>query len=275
MNPQTINLINAEKSEVKYRIVNFPDGEQHLVLESELDHKRPAQVITRIASPDDLFILMQAGDILNRHGVQMSLFIPYLMGMRMDRVTSFNEAFSLKIIADCINSLNPTHVVVVEPHSEATTQLIKNCQGLYMNIFNAVQADNICFPDDGADKRYAPQFQNGAGKFHILYCTKKRDPETGKLSGFELCNPDDYQGGSIAVVDDLCDGGGTFAGIATALRDALGDETDLSIFVTHMVNPKGIKTLSEHYSKVSFSDSYKDWSTEELPENVTLQKAWS
>lgn len=40
-------------------------------------------------------------------------------------------------------------------------------------------------------------------------------------------------------------------------------------------HPKGIKTLSEHYSKVSFSDSYKDWSTEELPENVTLQKAWS
>ena len=217
MNPQTINLVNAEKSEVKYHIVNFPDGEKHLVLESELDHKRPAQVITRIASPDDLFILMQAGDILNRHGVQMSLFIPYLMGMRMDRVTSFNEAFSLQRIADCINSLNPTHVVVVEPHSDVTTQLIKNCQGLYMNIFNAVQADNICFPDDGAAKRYAPQFQNEAGKFHILYCTKKRDPETGKLSGFELCNPDDYQGGSIAVVDDLCDGGGTFAGIASAL----------------------------------------------------------
>lgn len=32
----------------------------------------------------------------------------------------------------------------------------------------------------------------------------------------------------------------------------------LAIYVTHMVNPKGITTLSENYDEVYFTNSYKD-----------------
>ena len=45
-----------------------------------------------------------------------------------------------------------------------------------------------------------------------------------------------------------------------------------NIVVTHMVNPKGIQTLSAHYDKVFFTNSYKDWENEELPINVSVLK---
>lgn len=44
----------------------------------------------------------------------------------------------------------------------------------------------------------------------------------------------------------------------------------LTIYVTHMVNPKGITTLSENYKEVYFTNSYKDWNKETLPDNVKV-----
>lgn len=41
-------------------------------------------------------------------------------------------------------------------------------------------------------------------------------------------------------------------------------------YVTHMVNPKGITTLSENYKEVYFTNSYKDWNKETLPDNVKV-----
>ena len=271
MYTQDINLINPEKSQVKYRIVDFPDGEKHIVLE-ELDHKKHTLVITRIANADDLFILMQLGDILNRHGVSFSLFITYLMGMRMDRVVSFNEAFSLKVVTDAINSMNPLRVTYVEPHSHKAVQLTNNSDCRYANVQGVATADYYCFPDAGAIERYAHQF--APDQKNVILCNKERDPETGKLSGFKILNPEDYKGGTICVVDDLCDGGGTFAGVAKELRK-IAPDAHLKVYVTHMVNPKGIITLAEHYDEVEFSDSYADWNLTDLPDNVKCNNVWA
>lgn len=80
-----------------------------------------------------------------------------------------------------------------------------------------------------------------------VICTKVRDPKTGQLSGFKIENPEVIDKEStkpFVVIDDLCDGGGTFKGVAQLQRH---------IYVTHMVNPKGITTLSENYKKVYFT----------------------
>lgn len=45
---------------------------------------------------------------------------------------------------------------------------------------------------------------------------------------------------------------------------------DRAIYVTHMVNPKGIATLSENYKEVYFTNSYRDWGREALPDNVKV-----
>ena len=73
----------------------------------------------------------------------------------------------------------------------------------------------------------------------------------------------------FVVIDDLCDGGGTFKGIAQLLGFHYPDR-ERTIYVTHMVNPKGITTLSENYKEVYFTNSYKDWNKETLPDNVKV-----
>lgn len=45
------------------------------------------------------------------------------------------------------------------------------------------------------------------------------------------------------------------------------------IKVTHMVNPKGVTTLSENYDEVYFTNSYADWDEYmKLPDNVRIIK---
>lgn len=186
---QVLNLIRPEKSSIKYKVIQFPDGEPHIVLK-DIDRKDYLSVICRICNPTDLFILMQVGDILNRQGVLFSLNITYLMSMRMDRVISYDESFSLSIVAQVINNMSP--------------QAVEENQDL-----------------------------------------------------------------PLVVIDDLCDGGGTFKGIAQLLESHCPNR-DRAIYVTHMVNPKGIATLSENYKEVYFTNSYRDWGREVLPNNVKV-----
>lgn len=105
-----------------------------------------------------------------------------------------------------------------------------------------------------------------------VICSKVRDPKTGQLSGFKIENPEvieENQDLPLVVIDDLCDGGGTFKGIAQLLESHCPNR-DRAIYVTHMVNPKGIATLSENYKEVYFTNSYRDWGREVLPNNVKV-----
>lgn len=261
-----LNLIEKTKGDIGYNVIIFPDGEPHIVLD-ELDRKQEITVICRITNPDELFIVMQVGSILNRQDVGFHLIVSYLMGMRMDRVMSFNEAFSLKIIANCINSVRPLSVRIVEPHSGVSGMLINRAQSVSVALIDSITSDVICFPDKGAKDRYEYEQTDKP----ILYCSKVRNTETGELSGFKIENPEEYEGGDITVVDDLCDKGGTFVGIAKELRN-LAPNAKIGIFVTHMVNPIGITALSNNYNTVKFTDSYSNWNNQSLPENVSCMR---
>lgn len=263
-----INLINREASGVPYTLTTFPDGEPHIVL-GEINRKYPAHVVCRIANPNDLFVLLQVGNILNRQGVPLSLTIRYLMSARMDRVMSFSEAFSLEIVANAINSIHPTKVTLCEAHSERAVALINNSQNMLLNPW-VKESKVLCFPDEGALERYSNIFRRNPK----IICTKTRDPQTGELKGFAIQRESgDYafkETENILVVDDLCDRGGTFMGIAKLLRKVY-PQASLDIQVVHMVNPEGIRNLSKTYDHVTFTDSYKDWSREvEIPANCTI-----
>jgi hypothetical protein len=117
----------------------------------------------------------------------------------------------------------------------------------------------------GAKERYDFQYNKTA-----LTCSKVRDLTTGKILEIKIDNPEVISDKPLLILDDLCDGGGTFCGIAKAFN-ALGVPKErLNIAVTHMVNPKGIENLSNNFNKVWFTNSYKDW--DNLPKNVTMIK---
>ena len=264
----TLNLINKNKSDVSYDIIHFPDGEVHVRL-GEINRKDNVKVMCRITNSEDLFILMQVGDILNRQEIEWKLFIYYLMSMRMDRVISFNESYSLKIVAYIINSLHPTSVKIAHPHSIKTINLINySYSTLQPPKFEEYRFHNnyqICFPDKGAYERYGLHYHS---LNEPLIGNKNRNLDTGKIESITIQNPESYVDGcTVAVVDDLCDSGGTLLGIAEELRK-INKNVRLEVSVVHMVNRKGLENLSKTYDKVIFTNSYKDW--KDLPNNCEI-----
>ena len=273
-----INLINPERSQVKYELTVFPDGEPHIKLE-EIDRKKEYRIVCRITNPSELFVLAQVGYILKRQDVIFDIEITYLMSMRMDRVISFNEAFTLQIVAGIINALGAEKVYVFEAHSDRVFKEIFNSSSFdplkntteFSNFEREfiLNADNaICFPDHAALDRYSfmvsPQVQT-------LCMNKVRDLENkGIIKSMELESFIEGDISVITIIDDLCDGGGTFCWASSILREKFPN-AKIQIFVKHLVNPVGLKKLAETFDAVYITNSYKDWDVTEYP-NVHVFK---
>lgn len=258
-----LDLVNKKQSNIDYFIFKFPDGEVQITL-GEFSHKEEIMILCRITNAEELFILMQVCDILKRHGVCFGIHIFYLMSMRMDRVMDFNRPFSLSIVCNVLDNLGARYIAVYCPHSLEIKRLIKNSEVMELSSILRTNFEKyqLVFPDEGARIRYADV---PIGK-HI-FGKKTRDLATGKITSIEIENPEDIDGRPLLIRDDLCDGGGTFIGLAEAIRK-INPNLELNILVDHMVNPKGIENLSKTFNHVWFTNSYKDWKS--LPENVTM-----
>jgi ribose-phosphate pyrophosphokinase len=263
------NVLDFTKGE-GYNIISFPDGEKHLQLTKAVN-KEPLKIIYRFANSDDVFIFMQLVDILQRMEVSVSeLFIPYLMTMRCDRVFSMDRPFSLKVLANIINTMKADKVIILEPHSDKCLELINNSEALMNEIqhHQATLQTILCYPDAGAKKRYFNMF-----KHHLtpITCKKVRDINTGNLLNFDIEDKGSYRkGDQIVVVDDLCDGGGTFLGIHSILKKL--EPSSCSLWVTHAVQKAGIEKVAAVYDRVYITNSYCDWDKENLPKNVIVHK---
>ncbi len=61
--------------------------------------------------------------------------------------------------------------------------------------------------------------------------------------------------GKYLVVDDICDGGGTFLGLADKFWKQTSIST-LDLYVTHGIFSKGVRELLRMYHNVYSTDSY-------------------
>lgn len=269
---QILNLINKEKSDIDYSISRFPDGEVQITL-GEFSHKDEVTILCRITNAEELFLLMQVCDILRRHGIGFVISIYYLMSMRMDRVMDFNRPFSLSIVCNVLDSLGAMHIGLYCPHSEEYKRLFKRTSTLELcSCFPRIDTTvyQLVLPDRGARNR-----DKGTGFIgSYIFGRKCRDLKSGKIISIDLENPECLDGRSLLIRDDLCDGGGTFVGIAEAIKRVQPD-SKISIYIDHMVNPRGIENLSKTFNHVWFTNSYKDWKKDwegqptPFPKNVT------
>lgn len=278
-----LNLLHPDRSDIGYRTMTFNDGEPHIWID-EFDRKAEVEVLCRVSSPADLLLLMQVDDILRRQGVEWTLRISYLMSMRMDRVISYGESFTLAVVARIINAMGHRKVSVLEPHSDRTDRLLRDCTarcGINMKPGIVWDSDVIVHPDAGAAERYS---RDAHPK---IIAAKRRDPATGQILSLELADDADevvsqvtaqWPQAQFLVVDDLCDGGGTFVRVAQLLGARYPDR-QRRIFVTHMVNPRGIEALADNYHQVTITNSYREWRDIEggLPQNVRvidIDRSW-
>lgn len=261
-----MQVIDLTKPGDNYKVITFPDGEVHLEL-AEINRKEPIAVRCRITNTNELFILMQLSDIVKRQCLEVAILeIYYLMGMRCDRLFDINRPFTLSIVADVVNTLNAQKVFVYEPHSERALRIINNAQSVELTTFientllNANDKMLLVAPDKGAMMRYELPF--------AVVCSKIREESTGKLLDFKAEAVIPVEGRDLLIVDDLCDGGGTFVGLAPKLREL--QPKSLSLLVTHAVQRKGIENVAEAYDMVYITNTYRNWNEESLPENVSV-----
>lgn len=178
-------------------------------------------------------------DGVRAHGGKITrLLLPYLPGARQDRANPTGDVgFMLATVANLINSYEFEQVVVVDPHSDAARKLINRMrvfphEGLYSQLPGKYEA--VIAPDAGGVHR-AMRAALALGVPGIR-AEKHRDPSDGKLSGFAV---EVEAGKRYLVVDDICDGGGTFIGLGEKIAEqgAYGD-----LFVTHGIFSKHANT---------------------------------
>ena len=72
--------------------------------------------------------------------------------------------------------------------------------------------------------------------------------KTGKLSGFRVA--DDIPKGRGLIIDDLCDKGGSFLGLAGLFDNELG------LYTTHGLYNNGLEDINEVFAKTFCTNSY-------------------
>ncbi len=236
----------------------FSGGEPHIKLSIE---NVPEKVIvtTRINCFNDLGLLLVATDALKRSGVEnIEAFIPYFPGARQDRIMTKGEALTVKVYADIINAQAYKKVYVFDPHSEVTSALVNNIRvfdnsHLAEMILKDIENYHLIIPDAGAAKK-ALKLAQRLGSQSVIKCDKEREVSTGKLSEFSVYH-DDLKGNDCYIVDDICDGGGTFIGLAKALKEKNAGK--LYLVVSHGIFSDGLEKLSRYFELIHTTNSFQ------------------
>ncbi|MGN8055609.1 ribose-phosphate diphosphokinase [Pedobacter sp. 22163] len=259
LNPSFTPL--GENNLIEYKSFLFAGGEPHIKISNNFDVAAPVTITQRINSFNDLGMICITVDALRRMGVkEIELFIPYFPAARQDRVMIPGEPLSVKVYADIINAMALANVTVFDPHSEVTPALLNNCVAVSNHEFiKQVIADigtdvKLISPDGGALKKIykVSEFLGGA---EVVECSKSRDVKTGKLSGFKVY-AEDLAGADCLIVDDICDGGGTFIGLAEALKAK--NARKLYLAISHGIFSKGFDELGKYFEQIFTTDSINE-----------------
>jgi ribose-phosphate pyrophosphokinase len=259
------NFKPSAGEEISFDSFCFSGGEPHIKIHSALPSGAEVLITHRIRSFNDLGLLCMAVDALRRCGVQhIELFIPYFPGARQDRVMVPGEPLSVKVYADLINNLALRRVYVFDPHSDVAPALLQRCMVLQNHDFIREVLQHIgspvalVAPDGGAFKKI---FSLSAALEipELVTCGKSRDVATGQLTRFQVF-ADDLKGQDCLIVDDICDGGSTFIGLADALRGHNAGR--LFLAVSHGIFSRGIAPLRPHFDTIFCTNAFCDISAE-------------
>lgn len=266
-----LNLAKPEKSEIKFKVSKFPDGQQQVWIES-LEPDSVVRIFSRLNNFTDLELIVCA--VKSLEGLCASriyLYVPYFLGSRSDRKFTAGENNYLKdVICPIINSLNLNGVCVLDPHSDVLEACLFNFTKMHKNfyfdskVWDCINKDNSIFmsPDAGAMKKIYETASNLLFKGEIINCSKIR--KDGKIVKTEVPHFDISK--DVVIWDDICDGGATFVEIGKVIkarkeqaeRDGLQAIGKLYLVVTHGIFSKGFVELGKYFNGVFCTNSYQD-----------------
>jgi len=280
---------------IDFEMIKFGGGELHIKINpaSIPNDTDEVCISNRIQNSDDIMEILIAKDALERLGYDdIELIIPYVPYARQDRYEIPGESFTLKVFANIINNVGFSKVTMVDAHSDVTPALIDRSSNVKNHEFvlKAIRAimneaeripDNVdeyircgqfalISPDAGANKKingvhsYIDKMTRGImnpTEFSVplIKCDKRRNMADGSLGGFEVL-ANDLKGKTCIIVDDICSRGGTFMGLAGALKEK--NAGDIYLVVTHWENSADEEKMkAAGIKKVIKSDSMNDYSS--------------
>ena len=203
--------------------------------------------------------------------VELYLYLPYLPYARADRMFGPGQNFGLRAFFE--NVLKPlglrfelNAIICNDIHNYGETKLlsseflprvdlvnISQLEGLKY-VYYGDSPDYVVAPDKGAKEKA----QTIADYFNVplVVAEKTRDITTGSITKMYCHIPyrlSEAPGLRALVVDDICDGGGTFLGLA----ELLPETHKKTLFVTHGIFSKGKSELQQKYDNII---SLFDWS---------------
>jgi ribose-phosphate pyrophosphokinase len=275
----TLDLVNLSKSDIKYKISKFPDGQQQLQFEGTQiglikGYTNPNfdyQIVikSRLNDFKDLELICCAVASLRELNIEkIHLYTPYFLGSRSDRKFGEGSNNYLKtVICPIINSLNFKSVTVMDPHSDVLEACLNNFKkndnfDLVDDALSYLIGENeedqvvLVSPDAGAYKKVfdvAKEFKIEK----IITATKVRDLKTGQILHTEVPVLDQHNDLKYIIVDDICDGGRTFIEIAKAIK-ASRPTAKIYLVVTHGIFSAGFEELEKYFERIYTTNSYKD-----------------
>jgi phosphoribosylpyrophosphate synthetase len=265
-----------------YSVVRYPAGEIQIRLTGlGLRACKGKDAYEIICNPiPDIIELAQLKDALDGAGqigggsqwYERHLFLPYMPYARADRRFVPGDSFGLKVWTKLVSSLGFSSIWTFDAHSPVAQRLFaQHAQVAGGGLANMLPTDApidqlapiirklgrkglvLVLPDEGALKRY------DLDKYGLptVVGTKHRDARTGKLDGFGVlkCHRDFVDVAMRAlIVDDICDGGGTFIGLAEALLK-INPDLKLYLYVSHGIFSKGQAGLLGYFDDI-FTSQY-------------------
>lgn len=234
----------------------FPTGEVHFM--GKIDKNLLYVPYKREVTINDWIMQIMLASS-SRPGLE--LFIPYLPYSRQDRPTSNQEPFSLKVLGQILNTGKFKKVYTLDAHSDVAYGCIDNLTSIPISFILGEMYTHDYFndqvliiPDQGAYKKLnkcSHMFSS------VATAIKERDTATGHLTLKHLIG--DVEGKYCSIIDDICDGGGTFTALAKELK-ARGAKI-IDLHVTHGIFTKGAKVLFDSgISMVHTTNSFpQDW----------------
>jgi ribose-phosphate pyrophosphokinase len=187
---------------------------------------------------EEMLLLFITRHLREQNAVKnITLYMPYIPHARMDRVKNKQEVFTLKYFCEFINSLCFDRVVVRDAHSSVSLALLNNVvvELIDTNIKKLVaclldpEKDIVFYPDEGSSKRYLDIIG-----FPCAFGVKKRDWNTGKITGLDVQGDLPSPPFNVLIIDDISSYGGTFLHSAQKLKELGADR--MYLYITHCEN---------------------------------------
>lgn len=202
------------------------------------------------------------------------VFLPFLPYARQDRICWQGEAFSLKVALVLLKASGLSALKTFDVHAPYVTAALwgpgftnlspEPFWEQILHLRGQKHADVLFVaPDAGSAKKV----ENFAGRNYVQALKKRTGKDSIRISIFSDV---DLKGRDCLILDDICDGGGTFIPLAAQLKEQGARE--VSLVVSHGLFTKGIYPLLKGgVDRIYTTDSCRNGFTEGvIPEGVII-----